>query len=180
MKGVVFNILADMVESSYGIEAWDGLLLATGLEGVYVATESYPDEELYALVEAASKATGIEASALVPAFGRYMMPAFVEQYPMFFPEGQTLKQFLLTVDAVVHKEVRKLFPDAGLPEFRYRDDRPDALTMVYRSPRRLCALAEGLVQGAADHFGERCRIAHDVCMHRGADRCELEMEFNAA
>ena len=55
MKGIVFNILNEMVEEQFGMAAWDGLLDAVGSEGIYVATETYPDEELLALVAAAEQ-----------------------------------------------------------------------------------------------------------------------------
>lgn len=179
MKGVVFNLLGDMVETRYGLAAWDQLLEETGLSGIYVATGSYPDSELYVLVEAASRLTTIDAPDLVRAFGQHMIPSFVKQYPGFFKAEMRTKDFLLTVDQVVHVEVRKLFPEAGLPEFRYDDPSSDRLTMIYRSPRKLCVLAEGLILGAAQHFGEHCDIRHDVCMHHGDDRCELKLTFNA-
>lgn len=179
MKGVVFNLLNDMVEVTYGLAAWDALLSKTGLDGIYVATESYPDTQLYALVGAASEMTSIDASDLIRAFGRHMIPNFVQQYPVFFGAGMRLKDFLLTIDQVVHVEVRKLFPDAGLPEFRYSDAAPDELVMLYRSPRRLCRLAEGLIDGAATHFGEQYSLDHSVCMHAGDDHCELRLTFHA-
>lgn len=175
MKGIVFNLLADMVEAQFGLEAWDGLLDATGSDGVYVATETYPDEDLLALVAAATEATKIPAGDLLFAFGEYMLPQFAHFYPAFFVDQSSLKEFLLTVDSVVHVEVRKLYPEAGLPEFRYRDDVPDRLTMMYKSPRKLCRLAEGLIHGSAEHFGQSYELIHDVCMHKGAEHCELEI-----
>ena len=179
MKGVVFNLLNEMVEERFGFEAWESLLEATGSDGVFVATESYPDEELLALVGAASEATGIAVPDLVRAFGTYMVPRFREHYPKFFEDHTHLRSFLLTVDQVILVEVRKLMPDAGLPEFADEDDDDeDDLTMIYRSPRKLCALAEGLIDGSATAFGTEYELVHDVCMHKGADHCRLEMRFH--
>ena len=180
MKGIVFNLLGDMVEEKFGLEAWDGLLDAVGSDGVFVATDTYPDQALLDLVAAASQATGIPAADLVRAFGEYMAPAFAAKYPVFFENQKSLKDFLLTVDQVIHVEVRKLYPDAGVPEFVYNDTDSNKLTMIYKSPRKLCALAEGLIQGSAAWFGETCHIQHDVCMHNGADHCELVLTFNQA
>ena len=176
MKGIVFDILNDMVEEQFGLEAWDNLLDAVGSDGIYVATQSYPDEDLLALVAAASEATEIPAQDLVFEFGKYMVPKFYERYAGFFDAHERTKDFLLTVDEVIHVEVRKLFPDAGVPEFRYAEAN-GTLTMEYRSPRKLCALAEGLIEGSATHFGEVATIGHDVCMHNGADHCQLAVSF---
>lgn len=175
MKGIVFNILNEMVEEKFGMEAWDGLLQTTDLDGIYVATETYPDEELLALVGAAESATGIDATTLVRTFGEYMVPKFAASYPVFFENQTNLKSFLLTVDQVIHTEVRKLYPEAGLPEFDYQDPDDNELVMIYRSPRKLCALAEGLIAGSANHFEQNYTLIHDVCMHKGSDHCDLRI-----
>ncbi|MEM6708778.1 MAG: heme NO-binding domain-containing protein [Pseudomonadota bacterium] len=175
MKGIVFNLLNEMVEERFGLAAWDALLTETRLDGIYVASATYPDAELMALVAAASDATEIPTALLVHAFGEYMAPKFAERYPVFFDGHRCLKSFLLTVDEVVHVEVRKLYPEANLPEFRYEDRGDNSLTMIYRSPRKLCGLAEGLIAGSAKHFGQRYTLRHDVCMHRGSDHCVLEL-----
>jgi predicted hydrocarbon binding protein len=43
--------------------------------------------------------------------------------------------------------------------------------MGYASARRLCALAEGFVEGAAVHFGEIVTFEHLRCMHKGDPKC---------
>jgi predicted hydrocarbon binding protein len=180
MKGVVFDLLNEMVEEKFGFQAWEDMLELAKLDGIYVATETYSDAELFKLVAAAESVSGISASILVKDFGRYMLPSFAKSHPVFFEGKQSLRDFLLTVDRVIHVEVRKLYPGAGLPSFRYDTDvdDPSKLVMIYKSSRKLCALSEGLIDGAASYFGESYRLEHSVCMHKGADHCELEMEFN--
>ena len=53
---------------------------------------------------------------------------------------------------MIHTEVRKLYPDAQLPQFDCtRSD--DGLKMLYSSPRHFGDLAEGLIKGAVAYFG---------------------------
>ncbi len=56
MKGVVFNLLEDAVCEHHGDDAWDALLDAAELSGVYTSLGSYSDAEMGKLVEAASRA----------------------------------------------------------------------------------------------------------------------------
>lgn len=177
MKGIVFNYLGEMVEEQFGLEAWDGLLQKTGLSGHFVASETYPDEDLMALVAAAHEATGIDSKELVRSFGRFMLPNFKSQNPQFFEGHQDLKSFLLTVDRVIHVEVRKLHPGAILPKFEYVDESDSELTMYYSSPRKLCHLAEGLIDASAEHFNTRYELDHIECMHDGAERCTLKIKI---
>lgn len=179
MKGIVFNLLESMVEEQFGLEAWDALLDEVGSDGVFVSTDTYTDDQLVALVVAASNKTGIAVNDLVRKLGEFMFPRFREKYPDFFNEEMTLKDFLLTVDRVVHVEVRKLHPGANLPSFNYVDNEPGELTMVYSSPRKMCMLAEGLISGAAAHFGSEYTLSHDKCMHNGEDACELHLKIAA-
>ena len=181
MKGMVFTMLSELVEERFGIEAWDDLIDATApaSDGVYVATDSYPDRELLNYVAAMSDKLGVPANDLVFAFGEFMLGRFAQIHPEFF-DGHDAKSFLKTVHDVIHVEVKKLHPDAVLPNFDYEDVAPDRLVMRYRSPRRLCALAEGLIAGTARHFGARIDAKHEVCMHDGADHCLLNLDFAEA
>ena len=179
MKGIVFTLLADMVEEVYGLDAWDKVLTESGHDGLYISTETYPDQELFDLVSAAESISGVPAADLIKAFGKYSFPKFRDQNPEFCRPGMTLKEFLLTVDRVIHVEVRKLHPDASLPHFKYEEESDNQLTMYYESPRKLCMLAEGLIAGAAEHFHTSYTLIHDECMHEGAERCALHLTMHS-
>ena len=181
MKGVVFTLFNELVETQFGLETWDHLLTTVNpaSEGIYTAGETYPDEELLALVGALSDKTNIPAPDLVRAFGEYMFPKLAENYPVFLENESSLKSFLKTVHDVIHVEVRKLFPEAGLPTIEYEDPAENQLIMLYRSPRKMCHLSEGLINGAAKHFATPTIIGHEICMHKGDDHCRLELTFNA-
>ncbi|MBI2168984.1 MAG: heme NO-binding domain-containing protein, partial [Actinobacteria bacterium] len=154
MKGVIFNLLEQVVTDAHGEAAWNALLDDAGLDGVYAAVGSYPDADLLALVEAGSKRLGVEQVALVRWFGEAALPLLADRYPEFFESHTSLFTFLPTLNDVIHAEVRKLYPEADVPEFGFVATGGEAISMDYRSPRRLCALAEGFVVGAARHFGE--------------------------
>lgn len=117
-----------------------------------MATDTYPEEELFTLVGALSKATEVPVEDLVRAFGEYAFEPLTGIYPDSVKPGMTVKDFLKSVHGVIHVEVKKLYPDAALPSFDYEDPGPNELVMIYRSPRMLAALAEGLITGAAKHF----------------------------
>jgi len=175
MKGVIFTMLADMVEEQFGLEAWDALLNDTGLDGIYVSTETYDDKELSMLVHAAHKATGIDTTNLIREFGKYSFSKFQQAHPDFCRANYSLKDFLLTVDNVIHVEVKKLHKDAVLPSFKYEEISDNELTMFYHSSRKLCILAEGLIAGAAEFYNTQYVLTHDECMHNGDEKCKLHL-----
>src|SRR5207244_2056324 len=55
--------------------------------------------------------------------------------------------------------------------------RPTAeeVVITYTSPRRLCALARGIIRGVARHYGEPVTITETTCMHRGAEACTISI-----
>lgn len=177
MKGVIFNVLEEMVVEQSGMLAWNQILDTLAIEGVYTAGESYPDEELFSLVGSISEKTDIPVEILVGAFGERLFKGLAERNPSFIEAESTLKGFLKSVHDVIHIEVRKLYENPNLPDFEYEDNDGDTLLMRYRSPRKLCILAEGLIRGAASHYGTSIKIDHPVCMHKGSNHCDLIIRF---
>ncbi len=179
MKGIVFNLLEEVVSAEHGERTWDALLDASGAGGSYSSLGNYPDEELGRIVAAASKALNTSDQDVVRWFGRKAIPLLARSYPAFFAPHRHTRDFLLTLNTIIHPEVRKLYPDAVVPEFDFEMPAPDVLRLGYRSPRRLCGLAEGFILGAADHFGESAVIEHPTCMHRGDTACTIVVRFGA-
>jgi len=180
MKGIVFTLLQQLVTDQHGEDVWDSLLESAGVEGAYTSVATYPDEEMTALVDAASKALGISPDDVLVWFGRSCMPLFADSYPAVFEGHMNARSLVLTLNDVIHPEVRKLFPGAYVPEFEYDDSDPKSLSLAYTSKRRLCSFAEGLLHGAADHFGEEAVVHHTKCMKHGNDTCLITVSFSAA
>ena len=177
MKGIIFTALNDMVEEEFGLATWNALLDKVNPEskGVYTAGGTYKDRELTSYVMELSKLKKIEPSQLLEGFGAYLFPVLASKYPIFLSEGITFKEFMKNVDKIIHVEVNKLYPEAALPTMSYEEPSPNELVIIYRSPRKLCALAVGLTKGAASHFNVPITIQHPLCMHKGADHCRLEI-----
>jgi heme-NO-binding protein len=175
MKGIVFNLLEEAVVRQYGEDTWDDLLEAAGLDGVYTSLGSYPDQQLTDLVAAASAVTGTDPQSIIRWFGREAMPALAAAYPGFFVPHRDIGSFLNTLNEIIHPEVRKLYPGADVPTFGFTTASDGTITMRYGSPRRLCAFAEGLIEGAATQFGQVVTIDQPRCMLRGDELCAIEI-----
>jgi hypothetical protein len=180
MKGVVFALLQQVVSEEYGENTWDDLLDAAGVEGAYTSVSTYPDEEMTRLVDAASATLKIPPDQVLTWFGRRCMPLFASGYPHFFEGHSSARSIALALNDVIHPEVRKLFPGAYVPEFGFETTGDNQLTISYQSTRRLCAFAEGLLHGAADHFGEKVDVVHTKCMKHGDEACVMTCSFAPA
>lgn len=177
MKGIVFNLLEEAVTAEFGEATWDRLLDDAGLDGAYTSLGSYDDAEVFRLVEVASRALNIPPQDVLRWFGRRAMPILVQRFPAFFGPHTSARSFLLTLNNLIHPEVRKLYPGATPPVFDFDTSNNDELVIGYNSQRKLCALAEGFMQGAAGHFGEQADIRQSQCMHEHADKCVFHVRF---
>ncbi|MFA5949864.1 MAG: heme NO-binding domain-containing protein [Hyphomicrobium sp.] len=161
MKGVVFTELFDFVAATFGDDMVDDIIADSDLPngGAYTSVGTYDHREMQALVTALAVRTQTDASSLLTGFGKKLCERFAHGYPAFFQGHGGLFDFLESVQRHIHVEVRKLYPDAELPSFATHSRNTSLLELDYRSCRPLAALAEGLILGAAQHFGERVDVA---------------------
>jgi len=180
VKGIIFNLLEDVVTAEHGVEQWEDVLDCAGLDGSYTAVGSYNDAEFLALVSALPGSASMSPGDRLRAFGRSAMGLLAQRYPVFFNGHTATRSFVLTLNQIIHPEVRKLYPGADVPVFDFDDDpgEPQTVIIGYRSARHLCQLAEGFVQGAADYFGEHVRLSQSHCMRHGEERCLIVCEFS--
>ena len=185
MKGIIFNLLEMLVEDEEGDVVWESLLDEVGVSGVYTALGSYADEELIALICGLAAHRDLPIDTVLHWFGRRSIPILADRYPEFFEPHVSTTSFLMTLNDVIHAEVRKLYPGVEVPVFDFAlekdaiDDRDTpTLTMVYHSHRSMCALAEGFATGAAEHFGEAIQLEQLECKKIGAEACVLSIRIS--
>jgi Haem-NO-binding len=180
MKGVVFNIFEEFVVEVAGEDAFDDLVDACPhVRGVvHVSPKTYPDEQLYALVAVACERLGMTQADALRAFGRFAFPRLAARFPSFLAGMPDAATFLGTIDGVIHVEVGKLLEGSVLPRIQVQDLGQGRYRAIYASPRKLCALFEGLLQGVADHFHTPIEARQSGCAHDGASACTFELRID--
>ena len=156
MKGMMFTEFLDMVEAGHGLAVKDRIIREAALpnDGAYTSVGSYPHQELLRLAGALSKVTGVPTSELMLEFADTVFALFLRRYRPMIDEAKSCFAFLEGIERHIHVEVRKLYPDAELPNFDYPMPAADVLVMDYRSPRPMAKFAEGLVRAAIRHYQE--------------------------
>lgn len=162
MKGVVFREFIDFVEDAAGDAVLDTMIerAAPASGGAYAATGRYDWREMVDMVVALSDLTGTPVPDLVEVFGAHLFGRFVALYPEFFDDVCDSFDFLSRIEAQIHVEVLKLYPDAELPTIDTRRRGPDEMSVRYTSCRPFGNLAIGLIRGCGAHFGERLEVDH--------------------
>ena len=154
MKGVIFTELFNLVENLKDADFVDDLIEECNLPsgGAYTSVGTYDYAEMQTLVFALAEKTGLPVPALMEAFGRFLFSRFHVLYPALFAGHSCPIEFLAQIEAVIHKEVLKLYPEAQLPSFDILEHSSTTITLQYKSCRGLAPLALGLIQGCIAHF----------------------------
>lgn len=177
MKGAIFIALNDMIEQQHGIQVWKALVQTVNppSQGIYTATEDYHEREMADLIIATSRQINVPINDVQRTFGAFLFNELNRKHPVFTQMNNTFFRFLMSINEDAHKEINKLYDEPSLSHIECKQKTHDTLQMLYRSPRKMCYLAEGLIQGAANHYQQDIQIAHKTCMHFGADHCLLDI-----
>jgi hypothetical protein len=177
VHGVIFTSLRDFLSAEHGPNCADELFGGR----VYLLSEAYEDAELVELVGRASALTGTDQEELLHDFGVFTAErTFTRLYPAYFAIALSTREFLLSVETLIHELVRATIPNARPPRLRVEPFGEDGVEITYTSSRQLCALLRGLTEGTARHYGETTSIEERTCMHRGDDACTFEVRFSPA
>lgn len=173
MKGIVFTEFMDMVDEVFGVEITEEIIEKSDLPsgGAYTSVGTYPHSEIVSLVTSLGAVTGHPVPDLIRAFGKHMLSRFHGLFPEFFAEVTDVTSFLAQVDNHIHVEVRKLYPDADLPSLETTRLPDGGLEMIYKSNRMMGDLAEGLISGALDHFGNTHICSREDLQQTGGAQC---------
>ena len=178
MHGVIFASFNDYATARFGADVARRVFED---EPIYLMSEAYDDERLFALVERTAATTDTPVDDLVRDFGYFTaQTTFARLYPAFFAVAGGARPFLLTVEERIHELVRATIPNARPPELRVAPLGDDGVQIAYKSPRQLCVLLTGLLEGTASHYGERANIVESECMRNGAPACLFDVRFTPA
>ncbi|YCM42711.1 heme NO-binding domain-containing protein [Verrucomicrobiaceae bacterium 227] len=177
MKGIVFTTLLKMVEEAHGFDMVDTLIEKADLPsgGAYTAVGTYDHREAVSLVVVLSEETGVAVPDLLKAFGEYLFGVLVTGYPNVVQTVNDPLEFLEGVESYIHVQVRKLYPDAELPNFRSRRLSEVQLEMIYSSVRHFEDICEGLIIGAMKHFDRKASIEREA-LEDGREKFVITLE----
>jgi predicted hydrocarbon binding protein len=175
VHGLIFASFRDYLVAEHGATTEEEVMAG---EPRHLVSEAYADEAFTSIVERACVTTALAHDVLLRDFGAFTAEkTFARLYPALFARSGSARSFLLTVESRIHQVVRVAIPDALPPELQVSEVGESAVSITYRSPRRLCAMLSGLVEGTARHYGEPAQIEERSCMQRGDDRCTFEVLF---
>jgi predicted hydrocarbon binding protein len=176
VHGLIFVSFRDYLAAEHGATTEREVMAG---EPRYLVSDAYADERFTDIIERACRLTGFSPDTLLRDFGAFTAEkTFARLYPALFDLSGTARSFLLTVETRIHQVVRVAAPGALPPELVVSEVGANAISIMYTSRRKLCAMLRGLVEGTARHYGEAVRIEEQACMHRGDNACTFQVLFS--
>lgn len=171
MKGIVFTEFLEMVESTYGLETVDAIIENCDLPsgGVYTSVGTYSFNEMVSLLSELSNKTGISQENLLYSFGHYLFTGLSEAHPEVVASYRTPIGLLTCIEDHIHVHVKKLYPDAELPQFKVLSKTEKSLELIYSSSRGLYALAHGLIVKTFEHFEKLVKVEYKLLNESGTE-----------
>jgi hypothetical protein len=183
VKGVILTSFLGWVEATRGLVVTDAMLvdaepsLSTG--GAYTSVGNYPASELSALAACLAAHEGVTSADILREFGIAAFPQLGALHPSWLEGMDDLYALLSRIEGVIHTEVRKLYSDAQPPLITAEKEQDGTIRVTYASHRDLVPLCQGLIEGAALHFGEDCDV-DVVSVVREGDITRAVMEVRAS
>lgn len=178
MYGLLLVELHKYIAENLGAEAWQEIIKEAGLGvKIYTANQEYPDQEAATLLSATSMKTGQSFPEFLEDYGTFLASDLLKIYGVSIdPRWKTL-DLLENIDEIVHFFVRTKRDGANPPELRAKRVNSGELIVTYNSPRKLCALARGLINGIAKYYDESVLVTETACAEKGANACEISVKL---
>lgn len=163
MKGIVFTEFLELVEEKFGYNVVDKVISESDLEskGIYTSIGTYDSAEMYAMLKTLNEISEIPIPQLLNVFGHHLHNTFTKKYHTFFQPFNHAFDFLKTLHDHIHVEVKKLYPDAELPDFEYERVSDKKLIMIYSSSRSMSDLAVGLLEACLEYYKHEYTITSE-------------------
>lgn len=169
MAGVLLGQLTAFLQNTLGPEAWDRIAHQLGARPAVHGDHA----EMSVLVAAAAETTGTPADELLARFGEFIVPDLLRVFGVFVKRDWTALDLLENTETVIHRAVRLHDSSARPPHLRITRPSQTQVVIHYASPRRLCAMAKGILRGIGTHYGKSFDVVETSCMHTGATTCTL-------
>ncbi|MDX1578850.1 MAG: hypothetical protein R3266_10205, partial [Gemmatimonadota bacterium] len=155
MDGKLMGLVRDTVVGRFGEELW------TSLSGPCAGLENAEPSD-----------------ALACWIGRESVPALRDAYPSLFDRHADLTSFVAGLGDDL-PAVRTADAGGPHPTFRHGFAPDGSILLRIEAPCSMCALIEGVIAGAAVHYGEPVLIGQLKSPRLGDNACVLQIELAA-
>jgi hypothetical protein len=185
MHGLIFVTWEKYLSERFGEVLFNTYRMAIGETAATapLTSRTYSDNILLAGVRIASELTAMPPDTLLWEYGRhFMLNGLTSHLCAYLLTSVNNGRDLLLLMRKAHAQMRRL-PDGLTPplfEYQATTSLQEELSLIYDSPRHLCALLWGAIEGAAQRYGQRVQVIEVSCMKHGAPICRFDLRFSGS
>lgn len=145
-----------------------------------LVSKVYQDEKLFEGVDMACKLTRMPTDTLLREFGHFFVISGLTSHICTYLLSQVKNEReLLLVMQEAHARIQGMSDDIPPPFFTCEPiaGHSNNFAIIYDSPRQLCPVLHGAIEGAAERFGEKVYILESACKKQGAASCRFEIYY---
>ncbi len=177
MNGHFFVGLENYVTTKYGINTWKSLLKESGIGPKnYQVFQEYPDQEGDVLFSTASRMIGKPLYDFMENFGYFIALYLIRMYMVLFEAEWKTLDLIEKCEDKIHRVIRLNDPDVKPPELKCARPGPDEVFITYKSSRKMCSFAKGLIKGIANYYDEQVLVTEKSCMLKGDPSCIFQVK----
>ena len=180
MKGIILNIAEKFITVNYGEETFEEIIETCELEtkDPFVGPGTYPDSDLIVIITKSCVKLSISVEEFLIRLGTFAFPYLAKKMPHFVEKYDHPKDFLKTIEATVHVEVKKIIKDSKPPSFQYFEPNKNELIITYYSERKLYPFMEGLIIGVAKYFNSPIQQSHKIYIENKLEYADFHLKFD--
>lgn len=186
MTGSMLDVVRSNVERRFGRSTWAALVGGVDhgsrvgggdVEGSLGDAGSANGSRPAGRRESGRQGENAPSDALACWLGRQAIAGAARERPELFDRSPELRSFLASLDGCTvgpAADGEEVIPLAVEVHRSVDDD----LFVTVDGEAACCALVEGLIAGAAEHYGERVRLELLKCCKWGDNRCVIRVAFD--
>ena len=147
-----------------------------------LANRLYDDEVLLVGVGEAHKLLQMPVETLLREYGRYfIINGLTGHLCAYILTNVHSARDLILAMRDAHARLRRTLDGLVPPLFEYEQpSMTNEVILLYDSPRQLCTVLLGAIEGAAQRYDERVQVQEMSCMKHGAPVCRMIARFSAS
>lgn len=171
MHGLILTEFQEYVDDANHTPPWPEVARrAEVADRDYDTQTNYPDEDVLRLVQATADLMDTSTREVLIEYGVSVTYSLLDIYAPLIEDDWGSLEFMLETEERFHPTVRDR-SRATPPLLDFERQGPHEVTLTYKSPRKLCALAIGVAKALEDAYDEELRIEEETCLHDGDDHC---------
>lgn len=175
MQGFIFVGFQKFMCDRLGEDRWRALQTSAGVrDHVYLPLQNYPGQELKALVEGASRMTGMSVPLVLESFGDFVAAEMLRLHAgIFDPSWKVLDVIVRAEEIVNAMSMRTGDTHYSTSPLTGRWGKDGEVLLTYQGELRMCSLLKGLMRGIGGTMEQPVVVDELRCMLNGAPACEI-------